>query len=213
MGKIDPTLTAFSERHVERLTGLTKRQLRYWHDSGFFRPSSPAAAYGRFYAFRDIVGLRTLAALRNDHKVPLQHLRKVAERLAHLRDELWSGTTLYVVNRKVVFREPGTAKPREVLSGQYVFEALPLRRVRAEARAEAQRLMSRAPGDAGKVARLAGTARKTPVLAGTRIPVAAIKRFSAEGYSAAQIIAEYPGLTEADIEAALSYRDAPAAAA
>lgn len=213
MGKIDPILTAFSERHVERLTGLTRRQLRYWHESGFFRPSAPAAAYGRFYAFRDVVGLRTLAALRNEHKVPLQQLRKVAERLAHLRDELWTGTTLYVVNRKVVFREPGTAKPREVVSGQYIIEALPLRRVQAEARAGAQRLLLRAPGDAGKVARLPGVAHKAPVLAGTRIPVAAIKRFSADGYSATQIIAEYPALTDADIEAALSHPETPAAAA
>jgi uncharacterized protein (DUF433 family) len=44
-----------------------------------------------------------------------------------------------------------------------------------------------------------------PVIAGTRIPVTAIKRFAAAGYTHEQIIKEYPDLTEEDVKAALAY--------
>lgn len=204
----NPINAAFSEDHVLRLTGLTKRQLRYWHATGFFAPSAPAAAFGRFYAFRDVVGLRTIATLLSTHKVTLQHLRKVAEKLSHMGDELWSRTTLYVIGRKVVFHEPGTKKPREVLSGQYIL-GIPLRQVRAEAKVAATALLTREPNDAGRITRARTIARHAPVFAGTRIPVAAITRFTEAGFTPAQIIAEYPDLTPADITAALT----PAAAA
>jgi uncharacterized protein (DUF433 family) len=48
-------------------------------------------------------------------------------------------------------------------------------------------------------------AHNAPVLAGTRIPVRAIKRFNEAGYSVAQILSEYPTLTESDVVAALAY--------
>lgn len=45
-----------------------------------------------------------------------------------------------------------------------------------------------------------------PRITGTRIPVSGIISFHLDGYSAAQIMGEYPGLSEADIAAALAYR-------
>jgi uncharacterized protein (DUF433 family) len=41
-----------------------------------------------------------------------------------------------------------------------------------------------------------------PVFAGTRIPVATVKRYLDAGYDAEAIFREYPSLTSADIEAA-----------
>jgi len=41
------------------------------------------------------------------------------------------------------------------------------------------------------------------VVEGTRVPTAAIRQFSEAGYTAEQIIREYPVLTPADIKAAL----------
>ncbi|HEX9903523.1 MAG TPA: MerR family transcriptional regulator, partial [Propylenella sp.] len=93
-------IRAFSAEHVTRLTGLSKGQLRYWDRTGFFRPrfafEDRSKAFSRIYSFRDLVGLRTLALLRKEHKVSLQHLRKVAEKLSHLKESLWSETVLYV---------------------------------------------------------------------------------------------------------------------
>ena len=44
-------------------------------------------------------------------------------------------------------------------------------------------------------------------LAGTRIPVHAIKSFHDHGYSVSEIIGEYPDLTSEDVEAALNHDD------
>mgnify|MGYP001555190814 CR=1 FL=1 len=49
------------------------------------------------------------------------------------------------------------------------------------------------------------------VLAGTRVPVSAIKNFAEAGYSADQILSEYPGLSRRDVEAALTFGDKTAA--
>lgn len=49
--------------------------------------------------------------------------------------------------------------------------------------------------------------RNAWVIAGTRIPVAAIKRFDEDGYTTPEIIAEYPDLTESDVRAALAHSE------
>jgi DNA-binding transcriptional MerR regulator len=90
MSAPDPrnVVAAFNEDQVERLTGLTKAQLRYWDGTGFFQPKHAdedrRQPFSRLYSFKDVVALRTLGVLRNEHKVPLQHLRKVADKLSHL---------------------------------------------------------------------------------------------------------------------------------
>lgn len=206
---------AFGEEHVERLTKLTRRQLRYWNRTGFFSPTyaeedEKRKSYSRVYSFRDVVGLRTLGILRRDHNVSLQHLRQVAERLDHLKDDLWTKTTLYVLNKRVVFHEAGSGRLREVVSGQYV-AGIPLNEVIADVSTEAEKLRQRAPDRVGKIERHRFVARNAPVIAGTRIKTAAIKRFHDAGYSHAEIMKEYPDLTEKDIEAALAHEDIAAA--
>ena len=74
------SLVAFTAEQVSRLTGLSDHQLRYWDSTGFFRPSladEPKRPYGRVYSFRDVVGLRAIAIIRNKHGIPLQELRKL----------------------------------------------------------------------------------------------------------------------------------------
>src|SRR5262249_7849130 len=122
MFDLDNIVTAFSAEQVERLTGLSKARLLYWDRIGFFAPSyaddNRRSPYSRIYSFRDVVGLRTLYRLTADFHCSLQHLRKVAETLSHLANDLWSSQVLYVLDRKVVFEETGTGRLREVLSGQ-----------------------------------------------------------------------------------------------
>ncbi len=45
-----------------------------------------------------------------------------------------------------------------------------------------------------------------PCIEGTRVPPRAIKSFHDNGYSIPEIIAEYPGLSEAQVQAAIDYR-------
>ena len=59
----------------------------------------------------------------------------------------------------------------------------------------------------GTIDRKRSVAQNQPVIAGTRIPVHSLQAFAKAGYSVAQINAQYPGITERDIEAALKYED------
>ena len=211
---IQNVIAAFSEDQASRLTRLSITRLRYWAKTGFFAPSyveeNAAAPFSRFYSFRDIVALRTLEMLRVKNGVPLQHLRKVAEKLAHLRDDLWTETRLRVADRKVVFDEPESGRPREVLSGQFV-EEYALLEVIDETSREVEQMKKRDPEEIGNVVQMRGVNRGAPTIAGTRIPVVSIQRLHEDGYSIKQILAEYPRLTSADVKAALAHRRATAA--
>lgn len=201
-------IAAFSEEQIERIIGLSKSRLRYWAKTDFFRPSlagdNPKLSYTRFYSFKDMVALRTLEMLRVQNAVPLQHLRKVAASLAHLKGDLWTRTTLYVVNRKVAIDSPEAGRPKEVLTDQYVL-GVPLSRVIQDTQRDASNFLRRQEQTEGRVIRARGIAHNKPVIAGTRIPVASVVRLHEDGYSARQIIEEYPDLTQDDVVAALAY--------
>lgn len=210
---ISNVIAAFSEDQASALTRLSIGRLRYWARTGFFNPSyveDTRGPYGKFYSFKDIVALRTLEMLRVRNGVPLQHLRKVAEKLAHLEDELWTTTKLRVWDRKVVFDEPETGRAREVLSGQFV-EEYQLIEIMTQAGSEIDKMKSRDESEIGRIVNVAGVQRGAPVVAGTRIPVASIKRLHEDGYSVDRIIGEYPRLTAADVQAALRHKASKAA--
>jgi len=216
MSDLDNVIAAFSAEQVERLTGLTKARLTSWDRTGFFAPSyaddDRRSPYSRIYSFRDVVGLRTLCRLRNEYHVSLQHLRQVAEKLSHLANDLWSSQVLYVWDKKVVFDETGTGRLREVVSGQYV-NGLALEEVISDMRRAVDRLRRRNDDQIGEITRSRFVNHNAAVIAGTRIPVSAIREFADAGYTAQQIIEEYPDLTEQDVAAALNYQESAGAAA
>lgn len=205
--RVADTIRGFSANHVVRLTGLSHRQLHYWDDTGFFKPryASPnkRSPFSRVYSFKDVVGLRTLGILRRDHRVPLQHLRKVARRLSQYREQPWSELVLYVLDKEVYFREPETKPIRSVIGGQYTL--LPLRTVIHDVVKESEQLRKRTPEQVGRIERHRYVAHNAPVLAGTRIPTRVIARFHVSGYSPDRIVKEYPLLTREDVEAALRH--------
>jgi uncharacterized protein (DUF433 family) len=211
---ISNVVAAFSEEQVERMTGLTKGRLRYWARTDFFCPSfveeDQRLAFSRFYSFKDVVALRTLEMLRVQNSVPLQHLRKVAAKLSHLKDDLWTKTTLFVVNKEVSFVNPETGKPEGVLSGQYLL-GIPLKQVIEDTSAEIVNISLRREETVGQVARTRSIARNAWVIAGTRIPIGAIRRLHEDGYSDSRIIEEYPVLTRQDIQVALRHGEVKAA--
>lgn len=216
MERVRKVVAAFGEEHVERLTGVSRSQLRYWDSIHFYTPSYAEQdrhlPFSRVYSFKDIVALRVLNMLRNLYHVSLQHLRSVSKKLTHSMrdDEKWTGIRLYVANKKVVWQQPGEATPREVLSGQHTPEIV-LLVVANELRRDVELLNKREPKQEGVVVRSRFVNHNAPVLSGTRIPVNAIKRFAAAGYKVAQILREYPDLTEKDVQAALAYEPRAAA--
>jgi uncharacterized protein (DUF433 family) len=202
-------LQVFGEDHVTRLTGLSKWQLRSWDREQFFAPryayENRFAPYSRVYSFQDVVGLRTIAVLMKDYAVSLQQLRRVAQELVTRGYGHWAELKLYVVKGQVHFRHPETGDIEGVWDGQ--FAMLPVIDVIADVEQRVIELRKRTDQQRGRIERNKYVLRNAPVVAGTRIPTAAIRRFHEAGYSTEQIIREYPALTVADIEAALAHED------
>lgn len=212
--KNDNVIRAFSADHVVRLTGLTKRQLAEWDATEFFKPQyaheNRRSPFSRIYSFRDVVGLRVVSVLRNVHHVSMQHLRKVAETLSKKDYAFWGQEILYVLKKEVYFHEPDTQRVRSVLKGQYAVP-IPLEPIIGEMKKAAAKLRERTTENIGKIERHRLVMHNAPVIAGTRIPTGAIKRFKEAGYSIDGILKEYPSLTKADVEAALKFEGVRAA--
>lgn len=202
-------IAAFTAEHVCRLTGLSSRQLRYWDQTEFFSPTllggNSRRTFSRIYSFRDVVGLRAIALLRNSHRIPLQELRRVGAWLHDQHETPWSSLRFALMGRKVVFYEHGSdnaVEPRGV--GQRVL-SIALEPIASEMRGAADQLRDRRQEQFGQMARNRYVVRNAWVVAGTRIPTTAIWHYHQAGYSADAIIAEYPRLTVADVRAAIAH--------
>jgi DNA-binding transcriptional MerR regulator len=202
MTKAETVISAFDADHIVRITGLTKRQLTYWDATDFFRPQYSVGrdeALIRVYSFRDAVSLRTLHILRATHRVSLQHLRDVAQRLTEYTDAPFAELRLRVINKEVHFDEPGTGRTRGVMSGQYVL--LPIIDVIQDVKRSIADLGKRDASQFGKTEQRRNVSHNARVFAGTRVPVRAVQHFLEDGFSIEQILQEYPSLTKTDIEA------------
>lgn len=202
-------LQAFAEDHVIRLTGLSRSQLRAWDRIGFFRPNyayeDRHQPYSRIYSFQDVVGLRTIAVLRQKYRISLQQLRRVATELIDRGFGHWAEIKLYVVKGQVHFRRPGSDDVEGVWDGQLAM--VPVIEVIQDVEERVHDLRQRTPEQLGHIERHKFVVRNASVVAGTRIPTAAIRRFREAGYSVDDIIRQYPTLTKEDVEAALAHEE------
>lgn len=202
----DP-LVALSADQVIRLTGLTERQLRYWDKTGFFTPgyegNRPRTPYGRIYLYRDVVGLRAIAILRNEHHVPFQRLRKLGQWLKEHYDDPWSSLRFFVSGRDVLFEDPETGL-RLGLGGQVPLP-IEMAAVESDTRARALRLRERQPEEIGQISQRRAVQSNAPVLAGTRVPTASVWDFHQAGHDTDTILAAYPSLTPLDVERAIEF--------
>lgn len=185
----------FTEDQVVRLTGLSRRQLRYWEKTRFFAPTFSAGS-GGFFSFRDVVGLRTIATLRK--KVPLQELRKVGAWLKRYGDEPWSRLRFYLAGRKVYVRVPGEPHPVSA-RGQSATEYA-MQEIARETRARVEESRQRPSDTIGQI-----DSRKRPVIRGTRVSTEAVWTLAKEGASEGAIREAFPHLTGEDVRAALEY--------
>jgi len=190
-------IIAFTADHVARLTGLSPRQLRYWDETEFFAPTFldeyRRRTFGRIYSFRDLVGLRTIAILRNEHRVPLQELRRVGQWLLREHESPWSSLQFVLAGRRVLFIDPGTGVAAEASGAGQASMTIALEPIASDMRRAANRLKQRSKDQIAHV------------VAGTRIPTTAIWNFHSAGYDSAAIIREYPSLTADDVRAAIEF--------
>lgn len=207
MTQSDTVLMAFSIDHAARITKLSKARLTRWDKLGFFSPEHADEAdrgnpYARVYSFNDLVGLRTLAILTNKYRVPLAELKKAAPELEKRAARPWSTLALAVVKHKVVFDLD--TLPRDT-DGQYVGKFIELGPIASEVAEGANELRHRDKGKVGFIERRRFVAHNKPVVAGTRIPTAAIESFIEDGFDDAAIVDEYPSITREDIAAVRNY--------
>lgn len=200
-------IIAFSARQASRLTGLSLRQLRYWDNTRFFRPSLaedlPHSRFARVYAFKDIVGLRALSQMRKAHGIPLQQLRQVGSYLSRRYDEPWSRLTFYIVGKMVFYQSEEAVQSADEQHQSVMPFAM--KRIESEVRLETEKMMKRCPEHVGLIERNRYIAENKPVVAGTRTTTAAIWNFHRSGYTAEHIIGEYPKLRLEDVRAAVDF--------
>ncbi|MGI8912781.1 MAG: DUF433 domain-containing protein [Chloroflexota bacterium] len=202
-------LVAFTADQVIRLTGLTERQLRYWDRTGFFTAGYAGnrlrTPYGRIYLYRDVVGLRAIAVLRNEHHVPLQELQRVGAYLLKHHDVPWSSLRVFVGGHHVYFEDPRTGLRLNPDDARQVALPIEMQTVESDTRARALRLRERVPEEIGQITRHRNVESNAWVLAGTRVPTAAVWEFHEAGYGADTILAAYPSLTPPDVQRAIGF--------
>lgn len=185
-----------------RIAGLSHRQVDYWASTGLIEPAVDARVGPgrrvRLYGFVDLLSLLVAAELKN-RKVSLQHVRAIVGHLqARGCTNPLTQLTFATVGREVYFMHDdgtweGDLNPDQVV----IHEVLNLEPLRARIVAGARRDSTLV----GRVERRRGAMGSKPVLAGTRVPVATVRRYLEAGRSVEEILASFPSLTALDVEA------------
>lgn len=203
---MENVVSAFSLEQASRLTGVVEHTLMDWDRDDFFSPSMASAnrrsPYSRVYNFEDVVALRTLAILRG--RVSMQHLKKAADCLKAHSGRPWSELTLYTLNGEVHFKHPSNGVIEGAVSGQYG-ATIPIESVAEEMHELANALRVRDPKKVGQIERDRFVMGNAYVFAGTRIPVADVVSLLGAGYSAKEVVSEFPDLKLADVKAAKAF--------
>lgn len=202
-------LLGFSAEQASKLTGLSSRQLRYWDDTEFFTPAlredMDRGPWSRVYSFRDIVGLRAIGQMRNEHRIPLQQLRRVGAKLRKHYAEPWSRLIFYIVGRQVFFRDAREEAIQRADRTRQQVLPFQLKKVESDVRHQLAGMRRRADDRVGQITRNRQVAENQMVIEGTRIPTSAIWEFHNAGRTTAEILRIYPQLREADVDVALRH--------
>lgn len=208
--KISPR-QAWTTEQVLRITGVSRRRLGYWLDKGIVGADvDEARGRGRvrLWSFGNLVEVRAALWLRDRVSLQLigrivEHLRTrgVGQPLSEVRFAVVDTGRARWPTDVVVQREDGSWE--NPIEGQVVMEVvLPLERFADELREASDRDRDRRRR-LGRVEQRRGRLGSAPVLAGTRVPVEAVKRLHDAGWTTARILDNYPGLTDRDVRAAL----------
>ena len=197
----------FSAEQASQRTGLSRQQLAAWDRAGVLHPHwrRDDDGYPHAYSFRDLVVLRTLAILRQEYRVPPTELRRVAEWLSAHQTSPWADLRLTIHGRQVQLENGDAASALSEVPRNGHEARLDLDVIARDTEAIVEAGQRRQPEEIGQIVRRRGVMGNVPILAGTRIPTSAVWNFHEDGYTADQIIYEYPRLTPQDIEAAIAF--------
>jgi uncharacterized protein (DUF433 family) len=120
--------------------------------------------------------------------------------------DTWPTCAFHVVDKRI-FLSWDDATTAAAQSAQHQPTTIDLASVIAEVEEAVARLGVRRPEQIGHVTRNRAIMGGVPIIAGTRIPAETIAWFHGNGYSLAEILANFPRLTPTDIEAAVAFED------
>ncbi len=192
----------YSIDQASRLTGLSRERLMAWDREGFFSPeygdSNRRLPLSRLYSFDDIVGLKTIAQLRDRHHVTKRELRRVADLLSAEVNRPWSDLRLTAVNRSVV-KIDENGQGAGVVDGQRT--CIVLSSVIEDVMQQAEQMRRRESNTLGKTEKNKFVLHNVERIAGTRIPVSTVAGYLRDGAGDAEVIEAFPDLTMEDIQA------------
>lgn len=202
----DEDVVMLTRARIARLSSVTERRLDYWERTGLLRSTVEEGLTGnrrtRLYGFQDAMTAMVLASLRE--QVSLQHIRQIVDHLRRLRYSV-TEVEFALVGNQVYFQTPdgdwgGVKDPGQIVLHQ-VLDLRPLRSAVLNAG-------RRGDDERGRIERRRGVHGSKPVIAGTRIPVRAVRAYLVAGKSDAEILAAYPSLSLEDLETVRSLASA-----
>ena len=194
---MEPDQVVFTHTRLADLANVKPGRLRYWETSGLVhavvQPSTRGRGSVRLYSYTDALTVLVLASLRES--LSLQQIRQIVD---HLRKREFDVPEIRFAfaGQRVFFQTPdgvwedGRQRDQIVLSGTLDLRILRTRLDGAAARSE---------NAVGKTERRRGALGSKPLVAGTRVPVAAVVRYLERGTPVEEILAAYPALTEDDV--------------
>ena len=213
MTELDESVLVFTRSRAAQLTGLSQRQLDYWRKTELLEPStseqlSPYRSV-HLYDFADMLELLTIVELHR-LEVPTRRIRSIVDRM---RAQGYK-RPLTQIKYGVVERSTRKAKKRrkilvlltfadgttegDDMPGQMVVEgAVDVQAIRARL----HRSTRRDEDEIGRVEKRRGALGNKELFAGTRIPVATVRRYLAEDISVEEILEAFPALRTEDVEA------------
>lgn len=193
------------------IANVTPRRLTAWERTGLVTPAVQhrfsARNEVRLYSLRELIELRVISLLSEQVSVPairsvVRYLRDIAFDVSEVRF-----ATDGKDGKHVYFQLPDSTWSEGRAPAQILIpRVIPLQEIRQSV-TEAARNRER---QAGKIVKARKVRHSRPVLEGTRVPVAAVQRWLDSGATDERILAAYPDLEVADLDAV---RNARAAAA
>lgn len=196
---LDEERLAFTRRRVADLVGVDLETIDRWDRIGLVGASQRGhileGKQVRLYGYADLLEALIIGDLmardgvsRHYVRQIVEHVRKLKYRMGELR---WT-----VAGSRVHFQAPDGQWEDGERSQFVAVEVLNLEPLRDRIRRGSQR----EEGTVGQIEQRRGALGNKPVIAGTRVPVATIKRYLAQGFSAERIVRSFPTLTLVDVE-------------
>jgi uncharacterized protein (DUF433 family) len=202
-------IALFTTDQAARLTGISAQQITRWARRGFITPryvdESGWLGVKRLFSFRDLVALRTLLILRDTYHLPDRELSRANEFLQRHYEDPWASLPFHVLGNELIFDEPTLQRRMAAARPGQLALPVDLEPIVQAMHAQVAQTVQRQPSEIGQIRRDRLIMGGRPVIAGTRIPTAAIWSFYSAGATNDEILAQYPDLQSADVEQAIAY--------